>query len=107
VTGFLIKKRGGFFGKACIGSYRRLASLPEFGNFYAMSEIIFEVVEDEMEGGYVATALGHAIVTEGGTLEELRSMVRDAVQCHFGDGSVGLMPKVIRLHFVRDEVLAA
>ena len=71
-----------------------------------MSEIIFEVTEDEVDGGYVATALGHAIATQGETLEELRDMVRDAVQCHFGDGAVGDMPRVLRLHFVRDEVLA-
>jgi predicted RNase H-like HicB family nuclease len=71
-----------------------------------MSEIIFEVVEDEVDGGYVAIALGHAIATQAETLEELREMVRDAIQCHFGDGVVGEMPRVIRLHFVRDEVLA-
>jgi len=70
-----------------------------------MSEIIFEVSEDELDGGYVATALGHAIATQGETLEELRAMVRNAVQCHFGDGAPGRMPSVIRLHFVRDEVL--
>jgi predicted RNase H-like HicB family nuclease len=71
-----------------------------------MSEIISEVREDEAEGGYVATALGHAIATQGETLAELREMVREAVQCHFGDGAAGDRPKVIRLHFVRDEVLA-
>jgi predicted RNase H-like HicB family nuclease len=71
-----------------------------------MSEIIFAVTEDEADGGYVATALGHSIATQGDTIEELREMVRDAVQCHFGDGAAGEMPKVIRLHFVRDEVLA-
>jgi hypothetical protein len=71
-----------------------------------MSEIIFEVREDEAEGGYVATALGHAIATQGETLAELHEMVREAVQCHFGDGAAGDRPKVIRLHFVRDEVLA-
>lgn len=72
-----------------------------------MSEIIFEVQEDAADGGYVATALGYAIVTQGDTLNELRSMVRDAVNCHFDDGTAGPMPKMIRLHFVRDEVLAA
>ncbi len=70
-----------------------------------MTEIIFEVQEDLVDGGYVATALGHAIATQGDSLEELREMVRDAVLCHFGDGAPGPMPKVIRLHFVRDEVL--
>jgi len=72
-----------------------------------MSEIIFEVQEDGVDGGYVATALGYAIVTQGNNLVELREMVKDAVRCHFGDGAPGPMPKVIRLHFVRDEVLAA
>jgi hypothetical protein len=72
-----------------------------------MSEIIFEVQEDGVDGGYAATALGHGIVTQGDNLVELREMVKDAVRCHFGDGVPGPMPKVIRLHFVRDEVLAA
>jgi predicted RNase H-like HicB family nuclease len=70
-----------------------------------MSEIIFEVREDEADGGYVATALGHGIATQGETVEELREMVRDAVRCHFGDGVPGSMPSIIRLHFVRDEAL--
>lgn len=73
---------------------------------HSMKEIIFEVREDEVDGGYVATALGHGITTQGDTIEELRDMVRDAVQCHFGDGIPGEMPKVIHLHFVRDEILA-
>ncbi len=72
-----------------------------------MTEIIFDVQEDEADGGFVATALGHGIVTQGDSLEELREMVKEAVCCHFGDGVPGAIPKVIRLHFVRDEVLAA
>jgi hypothetical protein len=71
-----------------------------------MKEIIFEVHEDEIDGGYNAAALGHSIFTQGDSLDELRGNVREAVQCHFGDGMPGEMPQVIRLHFVRDEVLA-
>jgi hypothetical protein len=67
------------------------------------AELIF-VVEDAPEGGYTARALSEAIFTEADGLKELRSQIRDAVQCHF-EGRVGL-PKVIRLHFVREEVLA-
>jgi hypothetical protein len=74
-------------------------------NDNTMSEIIFEVQDDKIEGGYIATALGYSIVTQAGTKEELREMVRDAVQCHFDDAEQ--MPKIIRLHFVYDEVLAA
>lgn len=70
------------------------------------AEIIFEVREDEADGGYVASALGHDIFTEGDTLGELRANVREAVQCHFGDANAGPRPEMIRLHFVRDEVLA-
>ena len=71
-----------------------------------MDEIIFEVREDEVDGGFVATALGHAIATQGDTVEELREMVRDAVRCHFGDGAPSPLPRIIRLHVVRCEALA-
>jgi hypothetical protein len=70
-----------------------------------MREIIFEVREDEVDGGYNARALGHSICTQGDSLEELRAMVKDAVVCHFGDAAE--RPHLIRLHFVRDEVLSA
>jgi len=67
-------------------------------------EIIFQVTEDPVDGGFVAAALGHGITTEADTLTDLREMVKDAVQCHFHDAEQ--MPKIIRLHFVRDEVLS-
>jgi hypothetical protein len=66
-------------------------------------EIIF-VVSESAEGGYEARALGHSIYTEADSAEELRVMVRDAVACHFEDAE---RPAMIRLHFVREEVLAA
>ena len=69
-----------------------------------MNEIIFEVREDEADGGYTATALGYGIHTQGDALEELRAMVKDAVDCHFDETMEA--PKLIRLHFVRDEVLS-
>ncbi len=68
-----------------------------------MTEIIF-AVEDAPEGGYVARALGAAIFTEADTMEALREAVRDAVRCHFDEGE---RPRVIRLHLLREEVLAA
>lgn len=70
----------------------------------AESEIIF-VVGESPEGGYEARALGHSIFTEAETLDELRSAVRDAVRCHFEDEDD--RPSVIRLHLVRDEIMAA
>ena len=69
-----------------------------------MSEIIFEVREDEVDGGLTASALGVGIHTEGATIEELRVNVREAVDCYFDETMEA--PRIIRLHFVRDEVLA-
>ncbi len=69
-----------------------------------MSEIIFEVHEDDADGGYNASALGYGIHTQGKNLEELRTMVREAVDCYFDETMEA--PKVIRLHFVHDEVMA-
>jgi hypothetical protein len=67
------------------------------------TEILFLVKESD-EGGYEAKALDHSIFTEADSLEELREMVKDAVACHFDSGQG---PKMIRLHFVREEVIAA
>ena len=67
-----------------------------------MSELIF-LVEEAPEGGYTARALGESIFTEADTVAELQANVRDAVRCHFDEGQ---QPKVVRLHFVREEVLA-
>ena len=68
-----------------------------------MKEIIFEVLED-IEGGYTASALGVGIHTQGDTLDDLKAMVREAVDCYFDTEME--RPSIIRLHFVRDEVLA-
>ena len=68
-----------------------------------MTEIIFEVTEDEVDGGYSASALGYGIHTEGDTIEEVRLNIKEAVDCYFDETMQ--RPKLIRLHFVRDEVL--
>lgn len=70
-----------------------------------MTEIIFEVTENDTGDGYSARALGYSIFTQGDSWEEVRRNVRDAVDCHFGDTMP--RPKLIRLHFVRDEVITA
>ena len=68
-----------------------------------MNEIIF-IVQEAPEGGFEAKALSASIFTEADSLDELREMVREAVSCHFEDEE---RPKIIRLHFVREEVIAA
>ncbi|MDP9120978.1 MAG: 2-oxoisovalerate dehydrogenase [Acidobacteriota bacterium] len=67
-----------------------------------MSELIF-VVEEAPEGGYTARALGASIFTEADDVGALHEQIRDAVHCHFDPGQE---PKVLRLHFVREEVIA-
>ncbi|MEI6089495.1 MAG: 2-oxoisovalerate dehydrogenase [bacterium] len=65
-----------------------------------MSEIIF-LVEDALEGGFSARALNYSIFTDGQTMQEVKDNIQDAVKCHFDNEE---LPKMVRLHFVRDEV---
>ena len=67
-----------------------------------MNEIIF-VVEEAPEGGYTARAVGESVLTEADDMAQLHTKIRDAVRCHFEEGKA---PKLIRLHFVRDELIA-
>ena len=66
------------------------------------SEIIF-YIEESLDGGYEARALGHSLFTDGETIPELKENIRDAVRCHSDEGSA---PSVIKLHFVREEAIA-
>jgi predicted RNase H-like HicB family nuclease len=65
-----------------------------------MSEIIF-LVEDALEGGFSARALNYSIFTDGETMQEVKDNIQDAIKCHFESEE---LPKMVRLHFVRDEV---
>jgi hypothetical protein len=67
-----------------------------------MNEIFF-LVEEDIEGGYTAKAIGESIVTQSDSLSDLKEMIKDAVKCHF---DIHQLPKIIRLHFVRDEVIS-
>ena len=67
------------------------------------TEILFNVEEAD-DAGYVVTAPSRGIVTQADSIGELHAQVRDAVAYHFDARD---KPKLIRLHFVRDQVLAA
>lgn len=69
-----------------------------------MTEIVF-LIEDDVDGGYTARALGESIFTQADDMDTLKEMLRDAVRCHFPDEQT--RPKVIRLHIVTDEVIAS
>ena len=68
-----------------------------------MNETIF-IVEESKEGGFEAKALGYSIFTEAEDIDSLKIAIKDAVLCHFEKDN---MPKIIKLHLVKDEVLAA
>lgn len=67
-----------------------------------MNELVF-IVTQEADGGFVAEALGESIITQADTWEELRANVREAVTAFYFDRPA---PTSLRLHLVRDEVLA-
>jgi predicted RNase H-like HicB family nuclease len=46
--------------------------------------------------------LGYSIYTQADTLEELKEMVKNAVECYFDKED---RPRIIRLHIVRREDL--
>lgn len=67
-----------------------------------MNEIIFEITEDA-SGGFSAEAIGESIFTQAESWDELKANVKEAVQAFYFDSTP---PRSIRLHLVRDEVLA-
>ena len=66
-----------------------------------MNEVFF-LIEEALEGGYVAKAIGESIFTEAETMDELKTNIREAVHCHFDDDK---LPKIIRLHLVKEEII--
>jgi predicted RNase H-like HicB family nuclease len=68
-----------------------------------MKEIIFEIREDAIDDGYFASALGYGIHTEADSDDELKRNIREAVDCYFDD--IESTPQIIRLHYVKDEIL--
>jgi predicted type IV restriction endonuclease len=67
-----------------------------------MNEIIF-IVEESLEGGFEAKALGHSIFTEGDSQDELKQNIIEAIHCHFDDKE----SRIVRLHYIKEEVFAA
>ena len=63
------------------------------------------MVEESPDGGYSAEGLGYSIYTDGETLADLKQNILDAMKCHFDEKATSI-PKIIRLHFVREEILA-
>jgi hypothetical protein len=75
---------------------------PLRGERMRASEIIFEATES-LEGGFEARALGFSIFTEADSWDQLKVEILDAVRCHFDDEE---LPRLVRIHLVKDEVIA-
>ena len=69
-----------------------------------MKQIVFEVNES-VDGGFEASALGYSIFTQGEDWEDLKAMIQDAVRCYFPEEDQ--RPALIRLLLTREEVLSA
>jgi len=69
-----------------------------------MNELVFEIIQ-EADGGFCAECLSETIVTEGDTWQELRRNVEEVVRAYYFD-QPDKLPANVRLHLVRDEVLA-
>lgn len=67
-----------------------------------MNELLF-LVEEAIEGGYTARSLGEGIFTEGDSMDELKANIREAVHCHYDNEAD--IPKIIRLHLVKEEII--
>ena len=67
-----------------------------------MKEIVF-IVEESQDGGYFARSVNHSIFTQGDSIPELKTMINDAVRCHF---EVNEMPNLIHLHVTHEETYA-
>ena len=62
-----------------------------------MNQEILFIVEESQEGGCLAKSIEHSIYTEADTLEELRIMIKDAVECNFEETE---SPKLTNLHII-------
>lgn len=60
-------------------------------------ELLF-IVEEDVDGGYFAHAVGQSFVTQADTRDQIAAMVRDAVRCHFDSDKD--LPQRFRLQFI-------
>jgi hypothetical protein len=67
-----------------------------------MTELVFEMSQ-EADGGFCAECLTAGIFTQADTSDDLRENARGAVNALYFDGDP---PERIRLHLVRDKMLA-
>ena len=67
-----------------------------------MKELVFDVEVDE-DGRLLAVGRGASIFTDGSDWDDLKRNVQEVVEAFYFDTP---KPSVVRLHMVREEVLA-
>ncbi len=65
-------------------------------------EIIF-IVNESLDGGYEAKAVGYPIFTEAENEESIKKNITEAVRCHFDESE---LPSLINIRFQREEVIS-
>ena len=86
-------------------SRAKIAKHPRKAKMKSMQEITFTVSPCEDSGLLVAAwdaPEGGGITTQGASVDELRTNIHEAVECHFEPGEA---PQRIRLHFAGDVLL--
>lgn len=71
-------------------------------NLSVMSEIVFDVIREDL-GGYAADCSTEDLSVMADSWKELRDNVKAAVERHFQNGPT---PISIRLHLVRDDIIS-
>ena len=62
-----------------------------------VKEVLF-LVEDSVEEGYIACAVGYSLFAEADSWEDLMDAIQDAVQCHLDESD---LPDLIRFDTIR------
>jgi hypothetical protein len=63
----------------------------------------FFLIEESLDGGFEAKAVGYPIFTEGESEDEVRQNILEAVRCHFDEADI---PAYINIRFLREEQIA-
>jgi hypothetical protein len=63
---------------------------------------IYFIIEDSIEGGFEAKAIGYPIYTEGETVSETKENIKDAINCHFDENE---KPSIINIRYVKEEII--
>jgi len=65
------------------------------------------IVVERIDGGFAASELGYGITDEGEVLDELRAMIKDAIDSYFAEDDPDRPDVVTLVRLYDDELFAA